>query len=64
MKNIIYFPVRDKWWSKAIAVAMYCAKCIKVNIKVKHMTKITQNMGAHENLILFESGLCLAKHLN
>lgn len=32
MKNIIYFPVRDKWWSKARAVAMYCATCIKVNI--------------------------------
>lgn len=31
IKNIINFPVRDKWWSKARAVAMYCAKCIKVN---------------------------------
>lgn len=47
MKNIIYFPVRDKWWFKARAVAMYCATCIKVNIWKWNMRKITQSMGAH-----------------
>lgn len=64
MKNIIYFPVRGKWWSKNKSNGNVLCKMYKSKyIKVKCVTKITQNFGSTcKNIV--ESGLCLAKHLN